>query len=114
MACAHSLNEATSRTRKSSGLDAGAGHAGRREQRLGLLDRRRRIWLVTHPLGELLLGRGELGERVEEAAHHHRRHVLDDVDKHRPVEHQVERAPHRGSSSGFFLLFTQVPWMTLW
>ena len=92
MACDHSLKLATSRTRKSSALDA-VRVAGRRHQRLRLLDRGGRIGLIAEPLASSLR-RGEFRERVDEAADHHRRHVLDDVDQHRLVEHQMEGAAH--------------------
>ena len=63
-----------------------AGLAGGRHQRAGFLDRSGRIRLVAEPLVALLLRGGVVGERVEKAADHHRRHVLDDLDQRRPVE----------------------------
>lgn len=66
---------------------AGSGH-----QRLGFLDRRSRVGLVAEALHQLLLGRGELREWIDETADHHRGEILDDLDQHRPVEYQMQGA----------------------
>src|ERR1700720_4593446 len=55
IACAHNLKLGTSRTRKSDPWIP-LGNAGRGEQRLGFLDRRRCVGLVTDAL-EQFLGR---------------------------------------------------------
>ena len=67
---------------------------GRRQQLLRFLDRRPRIVLIAEPLEQNFLWRREIRERVDEPADLHRGHVLDDLDQGRPVEGEMERAPH--------------------
>ena len=74
-------------------LDA-IGVACRRHQGLGLFDRGRRVGLVTWAFLQVLDRRGELGEGIDEAADHHRCHILHDVDEHGPLEHEMDGAPH--------------------
>src|SRR5205807_5696262 len=74
-------------TRRSSDL------TGRRHKCAGFLDRSLRIRPVAEPFIALLLRRSELRERIEEAADHHWRHILDNLYQHWPVEDQVYRAP---------------------
>ena len=63
------------------------------QQRLGLLDRGSGVLLIADAFGKLVLGRGELGERVDEAPHHQWRDVLHDVDQDLLLEQQMQGAP---------------------
>ena len=78
---------------------AGGGH-----QRFGLIDRRGRILLVANPLEQLIGRRGELRERVHEAANSHRRHILGDIHQNMPIERQMERASHAWIVKRFLLV----------
>ncbi len=95
MACDHSLKLADFAHQVVEPGDA-FGVAGRGHQCLGFLDRRCRVGLITKTLAEFGQRRGELRERIDEAAHHHRRDVLHHVDQHRLVEHEVEGPAHSG------------------
>ena len=77
---------------------------GRGHQCASFLDRRCLIDLIADPFGQLLLRRGKLRERIDEAADHHRRHILDDIHQHRLVQHQVHSAAYPRIVERFFLV----------
>ena len=58
--------------------------------------------LIAEPLGKLVVGRGELGKRINEASHHQRRNILHDVHQNLLLEEQMHGAPehsdHRTAS----------------
>ncbi len=72
-----------------------------------------RIALIADPLEQFLLRRREIRERIDEPADLHRGDVLDDLDQGRPVEREMEGAPHPRIVERLFLAVDQVPWMTL-
>ena len=76
----------------------------RNHQRAGFVDRSRGVRLIAKSFGELLFRRGELGERIDEAAKHHRSDILDDFHQHRLVENKVHGAAHPWIVEGFFLV----------
>ena len=76
----------------------------RSHQRTGFLEGGRGILLVAEPLAEFLRGRGEFRERIDETADHHRRDILDDIDEHRLVQHQMHGAAHPRIVERLFLV----------